>query len=203
MTRVIFATGNEGKLREIRAILADLNMEVISMKDAGIDVPIDENGASFQENALIKARAVCAASGEITMADDSGLVVDAMGGEPGIYSARWLGEDTSYRVKNAEILRRLENIPEEERGARFVCSVACVFPNGEELTAEGVFEGRIGYEERGGNGFGYDPIFCVPEMGRYSAELAPEEKNAVSHRGKALRAMKRLLVERKDRDGSL
>lgn len=199
--RILFATGNEGKLREIREILSDLGIEVISMKDAGIHADIREDGKTFAENALIKARTVCQLSGEPTMSDDSGLVVDAMGGEPGIYSARWLGEDTSYHIKNAEILRRLEGLPEEQRSARFVCACACVFPDGTELTAEGVFEGRIGYEEKGVNGFGYDPIFFVPSEGRYSAELSPEEKNGMSHRGQALRKMKGLLASYIKKDG--
>lgn len=193
MKRIIFATGNEGKLREIREILSDLPYEVISMKEAGISADIEENGTTFLENALIKARAVRDASGEITMADDSGLVVDAMGGEPGIYSARWLGEDTPYTLKNAEILSRLEGVPDEKRSARFVCAAVCVFPDGLELTSVKSFEGRIGYKETGSNGFGYDPIFYVPDKGCYSAELAPEEKNAVSHRGKALRDLKEQL----------
>lgn len=193
MKRIIFATGNPGKIREIREILADFGVEVVSMKDAGIQLEIAEDGKTFAENALIKARTVCDASGEITMSDDSGLVVDALDGEPGIYSARWLGETTSYDVKNAEILHRLEGVPEEERSARFVCAVACVFPDGTELTSEGVFEGRIGYEAKGENGFGYDPIFYVPSEGRYSAELSPEEKNSMSHRGQALRKMKEQL----------
>lgn len=193
MKRIIFATGNEGKLREIREILSDLPYEVISMKEAGISADIEENGTTFLENALIKARAVRDASGEITMADDSGLVVDAMGGEPGIYSARWLGEDTPYTLKNAEILHRLEGVSDEKRGARFVCAAVCVFPDGRELASVQSFEGRIGYKETGSNGFGYDPIFYVPDKGCYSAELAPEEKNAVSHRGKALRDLKEQL----------
>ncbi len=195
MKRIIFATGNQGKIREIREILADSGYEVVSMKDAGITADIDENGTTFAENAYIKAKTICDLCGEITMADDSGLVVDAMGGEPGVYSARWLGEDTSYRVKNAEILRRLEGVPEEKRTARFVCAVCCVFPDGRVLESAGCFEGRIGYEERGENGFGYDPIFYVPGKGKHSAELAPEEKNEISHRGQALRDMKRQLEE--------
>lgn len=193
MERIIFATGNEGKLREIREILSDLPYEVVSLKEAGIRTDIEENGSTFLENALIKARAVRDASGSITMADDSGLVVDAMDGAPGIYSARWLGEETSYRIKNAEILRRLEGVPDEKRSARFVCAAVCVFPDGRELSSVQTFEGRIGYEEKGTNGFGYDPVFYVPEKQCYSAELAPEEKNAISHRGKALRDMKEQL----------
>ena len=193
--KVIFATGNENKLIEIRAILDGLGLEIVSMKEAGVDVEIIEDGLHFRDNALIKARTVMQATGEVTMADDSGLVVDALGGEPGVYSARWLGEDTSYHIKNMEIIRRLEGVPDEERSARFICSIACVFPDGRELLTEAVYEGRIGYEEKGSNGFGYDPIFYVPEKGMYSAELPPEEKNAISHRGKALREMRRKLAE--------
>ena len=187
---IIFATGNQGKLREVRAIVADLGIEVESMKDAGIDVDIVEDGKTFAENALIKARTVCKACGEVTMSDDSGLEIDALGGEPGIYSARYMGEDTSYHIKNMNLVERLEGVPDEKRTARFVCAIACVFPDGRELICRETFEGRIGYEEKGENGFGYDPIFYVPEKGCYSAELSPEEKNAISHRGKALRAMR-------------
>ena len=188
--KIIFATGNQGKLREVRAILADLGIEVESMKDAGINVDIVEDGKTFAENALIKARTVCKACGEVTMSDDSGLEIDALGGEPGIYSARYMGEDTSYHIKNMNLVERLEGVPDEKRTARFVCAIACVFPDGRELICRETFEGRIGYEEKGENGFGYDPIFYVPEKGCYSAELSPEEKNAISHRGKALRAMR-------------
>ncbi|MBQ6386841.1 MAG: RdgB/HAM1 family non-canonical purine NTP pyrophosphatase [Lachnospiraceae bacterium] len=188
--RIVFATGNQHKLEEIRAILPPPGFEILSMKEAGVSAEIVEDGKTFEENALIKARAVSKLTGEITMADDSGLVVDALGGAPGIYSSRWMGEDTSYRVKNAEIIKRLSGLTGKERSARFICAIACVFPDGRELTAEGVYEGQIGYEEKGSNGFGYDPIFYVPEKGRYSAELSPEEKNAISHRGSALRAMR-------------
>ena len=191
----IFATGNQGRLREVRAIVADLGIEVESMKDAGIDVDIVEDGKTFAENALIKARTVCKACGEVTMSDDSGLEIDALGGEPGIYSARYMGEDTSYHIKNMNLVERLEGVPDEKRTARFVCAIACVFPDGRELICRETFEGRIGYEEKGENGFGYDPIFYVPEKGCYSAELSPEEKNAISHRGKALRAMRAKLEE--------
>lgn len=193
--KIIFATGNQGKLREVRAILADLGIEVESMKDAGINVDIVEDGKTFAENALIKARTVCKACGEVTMSDDSGLEIDALGGEPGIYSARYMGEDTSYHIKNMNLVERLEGVPDEKRTARFVCAIACVFPDGRELICRETFEGRIGYEEKGENGFGYDPIFYVPEKGCYSAELSPEEKNAISHRGKALRAMRAKLEE--------
>ena len=195
MGRLIFATGNEGKMREIRDILADTYPEILSMKEAGIRTEIVEDGSTYEENALLKARAVAAASGELVLAVDSGLEIDCLGKEPGIHSARYLGEDTSYRVKNADLIGRLEGVPEEERTARFVCAIAAVLPDGRELTLRAAIEGRIGYEEKGENGFGYDPIFYVPELGRTTAELTEEEKNLVSHRGKALRLMKEELAK--------
>lgn len=191
MKKVIFATGNEGKMREIRSILADTFPEILSMREAGIETDAAEDGATYEENALIKARAVAAADGEsIVLADDSGLEIDFLDKEPGVYSARYMGEDTSYRVKNASLIQRLEGVPEERRSARFVCAIAAVLPDGRELTVRAAIEGRIGYEEKGSNGFGYDPIFYVPELGKTTAELTEEEKNLVSHRGKALRLMK-------------
>ena len=189
--RIIFVTGNAGKMREIREILADFGGEILSMKEAGISTDAEENGASYEENALIKARAVAEKAGDaVVLADDSGLEIDALGGEPGIYSARYLGEDTSYRVKNANLIERLAGVPEEKRTARFVCAIAAVLPDGRELVTKAAVEGRIGYEEKGEGGFGYDPIFYVPEFGRTTAELSEEEKNQISHRGKALRLMK-------------
>jgi XTP/dITP diphosphohydrolase len=188
--RIVFATGNKGKVKEIQLIMADTGMETVSMKEAGIDIDIEENGNSYEENALIKARAVAKFTDDIVMADDSGLEVDALGKEPGIYSARYLGEDTPYSIKNADIIKRLEGVPDEERTARFVCAIAAVLPDGRELTTRATIEGRIGYEEKGANGFGFDPIFYVPEFGRTTAELSEEEKNRVSHRGKALELMK-------------
>ena len=191
--KLIFATGNENKMREIREILAGRGYEILSMKEAGIDVDVVEDGKNFAENALIKARAVSKASGHLALADDSGLEVDALDKEPGIYSARYMGEDTSYDIKNANIIERLEGVPDEERTARFVCAMAAVFPDGREEVVVGTMEGRIGYEIAGENGFGYDPIFFLPEYGKTSAEISPEEKNAISHRGKALRAIADLL----------
>lgn len=193
--KILFATGNEGKMREIRAILADMGMPIFSMKEAGIDLYIDESGATFEENALIKARAVAQAADSdcVVLADDSGLVIDALGGEPGIYSARYMGEDTPYRQKNAALIRRLEGVPEKDRTARFVCAVAAVLPDGKEFTVHAAIEGKIGYEPKGEGGFGYDPIFYVPEFGKTTAELSAEEKNRVSHRGKALELMKEVL----------
>ena len=193
MKRMIFAPGNENKMVEIREILGDLPLEILSMKQAGIRADIEENGTSFEENALIKAREVCRLAGEMVLADDSGLEIDYLNGEPGIYSARYMGENTSYRVKNKNLMERLEGVPNEKRTARFVCAIAAVFPDGKELVVRGTVEGIIGYEERGENGFGYDPIFYLPERGLTTAELPPEEKNSISHRGNALRKMKELL----------
>ena len=196
MSKIVFATGNAGKMREIRAILADLNMEVLSMKEAGVTAEADENGTTFAENAVIKAKDIAAkVPGAIAMADDSGLVVDALNGEPGIYSARYLGEDTSYTIKNANIISRLDGVPVEKRTARFVCAIAAVLPDGRVLNTEGTIEGYIGYEERGEGGFGYDPIFMVSEYGCSTAELSAEAKNEISHRGRALQAMKKKLLE--------
>ena len=194
MSRIIFATGNKGKMNEIRMILADTGLEIVSMKDAGIELDIVEDGTTFEENARIKARAVAAAApDDIVVADDSGLEIDYLNKEPGIYSARYMGEDTSYDVKNQNLIDRLAGVPKEQRTARFVCAMAAVFPNGETITAKGTIEGYIGWEPAGENGFGYDPIFYLPEYGCTSAELAPEEKNKISHRGKALQKMKELI----------
>jgi XTP/dITP diphosphohydrolase len=191
--KLIFATGNENKMREIRQIFGGFGFEIQSMKEAGIDIDIVEDGTSFQENALIKARAVHEASGALVLADDSGLEIDALGKEPGIYSARYLGEDTSYDVKNANLIDRVKDVPEDRRGARFICAVAAVLPDGRSLVQTGVMEGRVAYAPAGENGFGYDPIFFLPQYGKTSAEISPEQKNAISHRGQALRMMKMAL----------
>lgn len=198
MRKIIFATGNEEKMREIREILALLPVEVLSMKEAGIQANIIEDGKTFEENAVIKAKAIAQLSEEIVLADDSGLVIDYLNGEPGIYSARYMGEDTSYKIKNGNLIQRLEGVPDEERTARFVCAIAAAFPDGTVLTTEGTVEGRIGYEEKGENGFGYDPIFYLPEYGCTTAQLTEEKKNEISHRGKALRKMVEKLRERVD-----
>mgnify|MGYP003298448955 FL=1 len=188
--KVIFATSNEGKMKEVRAILEDLGMEVLSMKEAGIHVDVVEDGTTFEENAVIKATEIQKVCGEIVLADDSGLEVDYLNKEPGIYSARYMGEDTSYKIKNQNIIDRLDGVEDEKRTARFVCAIAAAFPDGTVEVTRGTIEGRIGYEESGENGFGYDPIFYVPEFGKTTAELTEEEKNKVSHRGKALELMK-------------
>lgn len=199
--KIIFATGNQGKIREVKEILGN-QVEVLTMKEAGVDCDPEENGSTFTENAYIKARAVrekCKASGNkelidcIVMADDSGLEIDAMPGELGVKSARFMGHDTSYDIKNRAILDRMKDVPVEERGARFVCAIAAILPDGRELDTKGVMEGLIGYEISGNGGFGYDPIFYLPEYQASSADISAEEKNRISHRGQALRQMKELL----------
>ena len=193
--KIVFATSNAGKMREIREILKDLGAEILSMKEAGVDVDIVEDGDTFAANALIKAKAVWEKTGGIVLADDSGLVIDALNGEPGVYSARYMGEKTSYEIKNWNLIHRLDGVPEEKRTARFVCVIAAVLPDGRTLTAEGTMEGVIAHEPAGAGGFGYDPILMLPEYGKTSAEITMDEKNAISHRGKALRAMKKCLAE--------
>lgn len=193
--RIIFATGNEGKMKEIRLILADLGMEILSMKEAGAELDITEDGTTFAENAQIKAQEVWKLTGDIVLADDSGLVVDYIQGEPGIYSARYMGEDTSYEVKNRAIIDRLSGAAGPKRSARFVSAIAAVLPDGAVLHTLGVIEGLIAFEPAGSGGFGYDPIFYLPEYGMTSAEIPIEKKNEISHRGKALQAMKALLKE--------
>ena len=190
MKKVIFATGNEGKMKEIREILGDLDIELLSLNDAGITADIEENGSTFEENAIIKAKAISQLTGEIVLADDSGLEIDYLNKEPGIYSARYMGEDTSYHIKNANLIQRLEGVPDQQRTSLYVCAIAAAFPDGTVKTVRASMEGRIGYEEKGENGFGYDPIFYLPEYGCSSAEISMEEKNKISHRGKALRAIK-------------
>lgn len=195
MSRIIFATGNANKMKEIRMILSDMGMEILSMKEAGVDVDIVEDGTTFEENAMIKAKAIAKLlPDDIVLADDSGLEIDYLNKEPGIYSARYMGEDTSYHIKNANLIQRLEGVPDEKRTARFVCAIAAAFPDGRRKTVRAAMEGRIGYEEKGENGFGYDPIFYLPEYGCTSAELSMEEKNRISHRGKALCLIKEELV---------
>ena len=192
--KIVFATSNAGKMREIREILKDLDAEVLSLKEAGVNVDIVEDGETFEANALIKAKAVWEQTGGIVLADDSGLEIDHLNGEPGVYSARYMGESTSYEIKNWNLIYRLEGVPEEKRTARFACVIAAVLPNGETLTTRGTMEGRIAHEPAGNGGFGYDPILMLPEYGVTSAEISMEEKNRISHRGKALCAMKEQLA---------
>ena len=194
--KIIFATGNQDKMKEIQMILEDLGIVVSSMKEAGIDVDIVEDGTTFEENAIIKAEAIAKLTDAIVLADDSGLEIDYLNKEPGIYSARYAGTDTSYEIKNNLLLQRLEGVPDEKRTARFVCAIAAVFPDGSKETVRGTIEGRIGYEIAGEHGFGYDPIFYLPEYGCTTAELDPEKKNELSHRGKALRLMRGIIEQK-------
>lgn len=196
MKKIIFATGNEGKLKEIRMILKDLPVEIVSMKEAGCAMDIEENGSTFEENAQIKATTIGKVTGAIVLADDSGLEVDYMDKAPGIYSARFLGEDTSYDVKNQYILDQLKDVPEAQRTARFVCAVAASFPDGTVMTCRETVEGIIAKAPAGAHGFGYDPIFYVPEFQCTTAQLDPDQKNEISHRGKALRKMRDMIEDR-------
>ncbi len=194
---MIFATGNMGKMKEIKAILGDIGEEILSMKEAGIDMDIVEDGNTFEENAIIKAKAVMERTGQLALADDSGLEIDALNKEPGIYSARYMGEDTPYGIKNSNLIERMKGVKGKDRSARFVCVIAAAFPDGEIITTRGTIEGVIAEEPAGENGFGYDPIVYVPEYGMTTGQMDPDAKNAISHRGKALTAMKKILEERK------
>ena len=194
--QIIFATGNKDKMREIREIMADVDVEVLSMKEAGIVVDVVEDGDTFEANSLIKAKAIAEYTDAIVLADDSGLEIDYLDKAPGVYSARFMGEDTSYDIKNQALIDKLDGVPEEERTARFVCAIGAVLPNKETLVVRETMEGYIGYEIAGENGFGYDPIFYLDEFGCSSAALSREQKNEISHRGKALRAMKDILIIR-------
>ena len=200
MNKVIFATGNEHKMVEIRMILEDLGMQVLSQREAGIAADIVEDGSTFEENALIKATKIAElAHGmdvykeAVVLADDSGLEIDCLNKEPGIYSARYMGENTSYDIKNQTLLNRLDGVPDDERTARFVCAIAAVFPDGTAEVVRGTMEGFIGHEIVGENGFGYDPIFFLPQFGMTSAQLSPEKKNELSHRGEGLRKMRSVI----------
>lgn len=193
MNKIIFATGNKDKMREIREIMADLDVEILSMREAGIDVDIVEDGSTFEENATIKATTIAKYTDAIVLADDSGLEVDYMNKEPGVYSARWMGEDTSYDIKNQAILDKLDGVEKEKRTARFVCAIAAALPDGNVIVSRQAMEGYIGLKAEGENGFGYDPIFYPVGFECSSAALSPEEKNAISHRGKALAGIKKLL----------
>lgn len=194
MTKIIFATKNQGKLKEIKDKLSEYN--VVSMQDAGIEIEIEENGETFEENALIKAKAIAEMCNEIVVADDSGLEIDYLDKAPGVYSARFLGHDTSYDYKNNKILDMLKNVPDDKRTARFVCAMAIVFPDGSNEVTRATIEGIIGHKIMGSNGFGYDPIFFVPELNKSTAQLSMEEKNKISHRGKALDKIKKILEMR-------
>ena len=188
MKSIILASNNKDKVKEVKEILK--GYDIISMKEAGIDVDIEENGTTFEENALIKARAIMKLTGQITMADDSGLEIDYLNKAPGVYSARFMGHDTSYDIKNKALIQKLEGVKGSDRSGRFVCAISVCFPDGREIVKRGTMEGLIAEEIKGDNGFGYDPIVYLPEYGKTSGELAPEEKNKISHRGKALALIK-------------
>lgn len=195
--RIIFATGNMDKMKEIQMILADLNIPIYSMKEVGIDIDIIEDGSTFEENAIIKASAIAKMlPKDIILADDSGLEIDYLDKAPGIYSARYMGEDTSYDIKNQSFLDQLTGVPDEKRTARFVCAIAAVFPDGTVESVRGTIEGIIGHEIVGEHGFGYDPIFYLPEYNCSTAQLAPETKNEISHRGNALRKMRETMKKK-------
>ncbi len=184
----IIATNNEKKLVELSRILNPLGIRALSAKEAGVSLEeVEETGITFEENARLKARAALQKTGMPAVADDSGLMVDALNGEPGVYSARYGGEGATDTQKNEKLLKNMENVPQEKRTARFVSAVCCLFPDGREIMVRGECEGSIAYAPKGEGGFGYDPIFLVG--GRSYAELAPEEKDAVSHRGRALRKL--------------
>ena len=191
MAKYVLATDNQGKIIEMRDILAGFGVDVVSRKDVGIDIEIAETGTTFMENAMLKAEAVCKASGLPAVADDSGLTVDALGGEPGVYSSSYGGQDLNDSERCDFLLKKMENM--EQRGAKFVCTIVCIYPDGRVISAEGECHGELLASPRGTGGFGYDPVFLVHGTGKSMAELSPEEKNALSHRGQALRALVREL----------
>lgn len=193
-TKIIFATKNQGKLKEIKQIMQDTNFEIISMSEAGINIEIEETGTTFEENSIIKATAVMKESGLPALADDSGLEIDYLDKAPGVYSSRYMGEDTPYDIKNNHILELLKDVSKDQRTARFVSVIAAVFPDNTTITTKGTIEGIIGYKQAGENGFGYDPIFFVPEYNMTTAQMSIEQKNEISHRGKALKLMKNKLL---------
>ena len=186
---IILATNNKSKVKEISEMMSGSDITFVSLADAGINVEVEETGTTFEENALLKAREICKLSGKPTISDDSGLEIDALDGAPGIYSSRFMGEDTSYDITNNALIEKLENVADPDRTARFRCCMALVLPDGREFVTEGEMEGIIAREPKGINGFGYDPILFIPEYNRTSAELSSEEKNNISHRGEALRKM--------------
>lgn len=193
MQKIIAATKNKNKIREFKEILPDF--DIITQEEAGIDLDVEETGTTFRENALLKARAIFEKTGISALADDSGLEVYALGGEPGVYSARYGGEGLDDKGRLELVLEKMKDVDDDLRGAQFVCSIVFVTKE-KTYEAEGVCEGVITREARGENGFGYDPIFYVPEVGKTNAEMTAEEKNTISHRGKALRQLEEMLKER-------
>ena len=193
--KLLVATGNPGKMREVSHILKGLPFRVLSLQNLGLSMTVEETGETFAENAILKANAYCASAGMLTMADDSGLVVDALDGRPGVLSARYGGEGLTDPQRVELLLRELEDVPWEKRTARFRCVIALAWPDGQVETVEGVVEGVIQYEPEGCNGFGYDPIFHLPERGCTTAQLSTSEKNRISHRGQAVRKAAELLMK--------
>lgn len=194
---MIVASNNSHKLEEIKAILADTGLQIYSLKEVSLEVEIEETGDTFTENALIKARTICNMTGQAVIADDSGLEVMALDGAPGVHSARYSGvaDDKKDQKNNEKLKKNMENVSEEDRQARFCSVIAVVFPDGKELIAEGFVYGKIGYEEKGSNGFGYDPLFIVDGFGKTMAELTSEEKNKISHRAHALAVLRKKLSD--------
>jgi XTP/dITP diphosphohydrolase len=195
MRSLLLATTNRHKLQEFRAIFADLPFHLLSLNDLKLDMDVEETGTTFAENARLKALAYAQASGMLTLADDSGLEIDALGGAPGVYSARFLGPDVSYEERFRSILEQLQGLPMEQRTARFRCVIVLAEPSGYYRSVAGVVEGVIADAPRGEYGFGYDPIVLLPELGKTMAELKPDEKNRISHRGRAARLARILLEE--------
>lgn len=193
--KIIFATGNKDKLKEINRAFEGTEYEIVSMKDAGFDGDIEENGETFEENSYIKAKAIWDKFGGLVMADDSGFMVEYLNGAPGVYSARYMGEDADYATKCKGILKSLEGVPEEKRAAAFVTVITAILPDGRKLVAEGRLSGRVHDKPEGTNGFGYDPILFVPELGRTTAQISMDEKIAIGHRGKALKLMREKLLK--------
>jgi XTP/dITP diphosphohydrolase len=196
MRALLLATTNRHKLEEYRAIFADLPLKLLSLNDVRLGMDVEETGTTFRENAELKALAYARASGLLSLADDSGLEIDALGGAPGVYSARFAGVDTPYEERFRIILEKLQGLPVEQCSARFHCVITVAEPSGYYRSVDGVIEGVIADAPRGGNGFGYDPIFLVPELGKTTAELTPEQKNQISHRGRAARRARVLLEHR-------
>ena len=192
--KLILASKNQHKLLELDAILRQLGMEVALESEYGIDLDVEETGTTFEQNSYLKAKAVFDATGCAAIADDSGLMVDALHGEPGVYSARYGGRQTDA-ARTAYLLENMKNVPDDQRGAQFVSVITCIFPDGRKITAKGVCRGTILHETHGTGGFGYDPVFFVPEYGMTFAELSAEQKNAISHRGLALREFSRKVQE--------
>ena len=196
---MIAATNNNHKLEEIRQILGEVGYEVFSLKDIGLNIEIEETGATFKENALIKAREICKLTNQISIADDSGLEVEALGGKPGVHSARYAGIDGDGKdsANNKKLLEVMKDIPEGNRKARFCSVIAIVFPEGREITAKGYIKGNIGFHGVGENGFGYDPLFIIEGRDKTMAQLEAEEKNRISHRANALKKIKDKLLKEK------